>query len=100
MRTRGIDREIHAHIEPTPSEMAQYLCEMDSDELADMLEDLSMIYKREQHNVLMQMEYITDDIVYDHKESFKDIGRFIDEMHEYLGYNSLLELFRKVYDYD
>jgi hypothetical protein len=82
-----VRRNMSISIEPSVGEVADIIWSMDSDQQAFLLEQLAFKFKAVKMNGYMQMLAIAEDIK--KRDATKTIGNFIDDLHEYIGYEAL-----------
>ena len=87
--TETVNRKIDVVIEPSVGEVAKLIWSMDSDEQAFLLHQLAYHFGKNKTNGYMQMLNIADDVI--RRNEVKVVGNFIDDLHEYLGKQSLTE---------
>ena len=76
-------------IEPSVGEVADIIWSMDSDQQAFLLEQLALKFKEVRMNGYTQMLNIAEDVK--KRDMIGTVGGFIDELHEYIGYEALTE---------
>jgi hypothetical protein len=82
-----IKRNIPISIEPSVGEIANIIWSMDSDQQAFLLQQLAFIFSEVKLNGYIQMLSIAENIK--KRNAVRTIGGFIDDLHEYIGYNAL-----------
>ena len=82
-----IKRNVPISIEPSVGEIANIIWSMDSDQQAFLLQQLAFIFSEVKLNGYIQMLAIAEDIK--KRNAVRTIGDFIDDLHEYIGYNAL-----------
>ena len=82
-----IKRNVPISIEPSVGEIANIIWSMDSDQQAFLLGQLAFKFGEVKMNGYMQMLAIAEDIK--KRNAVGTIGRFIDDLHEYIGYDAL-----------
>lgn len=82
-----IKRNVSIGIEPSVGEIASIIWSMDSDQQAFLLEQLAFKFSEVKMNGYMQMLAIAEDIK--KRDKVGTIGGFIDDLHEYIGYEAL-----------
>ena len=87
--TETVNRKIDVAIEPSVGEVAKLIWSMDSDEQAFLLHQLAWHFSKNKANGYMQMLYVAEDVV--RRNEIKEVGKFIDELEEYLGTKALRE---------
>ena len=87
--TETVNRKIDVAIEPSVGEVAKLIWSMDSDEQAYLLHQLAYHFGKNKMNGYMQMLNIADDVI--RRNDVKEVGNFIDDLHEYLGKQGLTE---------
>lgn len=74
-------------IEPSIGEIANIIWSMDSDQQAFLLQQLAFKFSKVKLYGYIQMLAIAEDIK--KRDAVKTIGGFIDDLHEYIGYDVL-----------
>ena len=87
--TETVNRKIDVAIEPSIGEVAKLIWSMDSDEQAFLLHQLAYHFGKNKGLGYMQMCNIADDVV--RRNDVDIVGRFIDDLHEYLGRKALMD---------
>ena len=82
-----IKRNVPISIEPSVGEIASIIWSMDSDQQAFLLAQLALKFGEVKMNGYMQMLAIAEDIK--KRNAIGTIGGFIDDLHEYIGYDAL-----------
>jgi hypothetical protein len=85
----GIKRNVAISIEPSVDEIANIIWSMDSEQQASLLEQLTFIFQEIRMNGYIQMLAIAEDIK--KRDMIRTVGKFIDDIHEYIGYDALQE---------
>ena len=84
---RKIKRNVSISIEPSIGEIANIIWSMDSDQQVFLLQQLAFKFSEVKLNGYIQMLSIAEDIK--KRDIVRIIGGFIDDLHEYIGYNAL-----------
>ena len=84
---KEIKRYMPISIEPSVGEIANIIWSMDSDQQAFLLAQLAFKFHEVKMNGYMQMLAIAEDIK--KRDAIGTIGGFIDDLHEYIGYEAL-----------
>lgn len=84
---KEIKRNVPISIEPSVGEVANIIWSMDSDQQAFLLAQLALKFQEVKMNGYMQMLAIAEDIK--KRNAIGTIGGFIDDLHEYIGYDAL-----------
>lgn len=79
-----ITRELSITMNPTPREIEEEIWGFDSIEQSDLILAMAQRFKNERYKVLMQLEYLTDDLK---SELTKE------------EYNNAIDLFKTIVDY-
>ena len=79
-----ITRELSITMNPTPREIEEEIWSFDSIEQSDLILAMAQRFKNERYKVLMQLEYLTDDLK---SELTKE------------EYNNVIDLFETIVDY-
>lgn len=87
--TETVNRKIDVAIEPSVSEVAKLIWSMDSDEQAFLLHQLAYHFNKSKMSGYTQMLNIADDVI--RRNDVRVVGKFIDDLHEYLGTQGLKE---------
>lgn len=87
--TETVNRKIDVVIKPSVGEVAKLIWGMDSDEQAFLLHQLAYHFGKNKMNGYMQMLYVANDVI--KRNEAKEVGEFIDDLHEYLGKQGLIE---------
>ena len=87
--TETVNRKIDVAIEPSVGEVAKLIWSMDSDEQAFLLHQLAYHFGKNKMNGYMQMLNVADDVK--KRDMIGTVGGFIDDLHEYIGYEALTE---------
>lgn len=82
-----IKRYVPISIEPSIGEIANIIWSMDSDQQVFLLQQLAFKFSEVKLNGYMQMLFIAEEIK--KRDAVGIIGSFIDDLHEYIGYNVL-----------
>lgn len=82
-----IKRNVPISIEPSVGEIANIIWSMDSDQQAFLLKQLAYKFSEVKMNGYMQMLAIAEDIK--KRDEIGIIGGFIDDLHDYIGYDAL-----------
>ena len=82
-----IKRNVPISIEPSIGEIANIIWNMDSDQQAFLLQQLAFKFSEVKLNGYVQMLAIAEDIK--KRDLVKNIGSFIDDLYEYIGYDAL-----------
>lgn len=84
---KEIKRNVPISIEPSVGEVANIIWSMDSDQQAFLLAQLALKFQEVKMNGYIQMLAIAEDIK--KRNATGTIGGFIDDLHEYIGYDAL-----------
>ena len=84
---KKIKRNMSISIEPSIGEIANIIWSMDSDQQVFLLQQLAFKFSEIKLNGYVQMLSIAEDIK--KRDTAKTIGSFIDDLHEYIGYDAL-----------
>lgn len=84
---KEIKRYMPISIEPSVGEVAGIIWSMDSDQQAFLLAQLALKFQEVKMNGYIQMLAIAEDIKKGNATG--TIGGFIDDLHEYIGYDAL-----------
>lgn len=84
-----VRRNMSISIEPSVGEVADIIWSMDSDQQAFLLEQLAFKFKEVRMNGYTQMLNIAEDVK--KRDMIGTVGGFIDDLHEYIGYDALTE---------
>lgn len=87
--TETVNRKIDVAIKPSVGEIAKLIWSMDSDEQAFLLHQLAYHFSKNKMNGYTQMLNVVDDVI--KRNDVKVVGEFIDDLHEYLGKQGLIE---------
>lgn len=85
--TETVNRKIDVAIEPSVGEIAKLIWSMDSDKQAFLFYQLAYHFGKNKMNGYTQMLAIAEDIK--KRDEIGTIGSFIDDLHEYIGYDAL-----------
>lgn len=83
-----IKRNVPISIEPSVGEIANIIWSMDSDQQVFLLQQLAFKFSEVKLNGYIQMLSIAEDIK--KRDAVITIGGFIDDLHEYIGYDALI----------
>ena len=84
-----LKRNIPVGITPSVGEIAKAIWYMDSEEQAFLLEQLNYLAFEQSKGGYLQLACIAEDVK--KRDSWKDIGRMIDLIHEHIGTRGLAE---------
>jgi hypothetical protein len=84
---KEIQRNVPISIEPSVGEIADIIWSMDSDEQTFLLMQLAFKLSKKRMNGYMQMLAIAESIK--ERDVIETVGDFIDDLHEYIGYDVL-----------
>lgn len=87
--TKTVERIINVEIKPSVGEVAKLIWSMDSDEQAYLLYLLAEHIGKSKVNEYLRMLDIADDVI--RRNDVKVVGKFIDNLHTYLGTQGLEE---------
>lgn len=82
-----IKRNVPISIKPSVGEIANIIWSMDSDQQVFLLQQLVFKFSEVKLNGYIQMLAIAEDIK--KRDAARTIGGFIDDLHEYIGYDAL-----------
>lgn len=90
-----LKRKQEVAITPSVGEVAKVIWSMDSEEQAFLLHELNRLAFEESKGGYLQLACIAEDVK--NRDSWKDIGRMIDLIHEHIGTKGLAELEPKIF---
>ena len=90
-----LKRKQEVTITPSVGEVAKVIWSMDSEEQAFLLEQLFFLAFEESKGGYLQLACIAEDVK--KRDSWKDIGRMIDLIHEHIGTKGLAEYEPKIF---
>ena len=82
-----INRKVDVEIKPIVGEIARIIWCMDSDEQASLLHQLAYHFGKNKSDGYMQMLNVANDVI--ERNDIDFVGRFIDDLHEYIGRETL-----------
>ena len=84
-----LERKYPVRITPSVGEVAKLIWSMDSEEQAFLLQELNRLAFEESKGGDLQLAYLAEDVK--RRQSWEDIGRMVDIIHDYIGTEGLIE---------